>query len=137
MKESNSLSSVEPCLNLVTLENLKVLIEQIEKDKEVVTDSHDVVVSDSLMVNTKQTAQKSRNGQGSPARFPGGGGKPGGKAAKHMRAAAEDDNNDSSSDGSSSGSENEQAPQPANEVQKTIKAGRHRRVWGGKARIYK
>ena len=138
MKESNSLSSVEPCSNLVTLENPKVLIEQIEIDKEVVTDSHDdVVVSDSLMANTKQTARKSRNGQGSPARFPGGGGKPGGKAAKHMRARAEDDNNDSSSDGLSSGSENGQTPQPANQVQKTIRAGRCRRVWGGKARIYK
>ena len=105
MKESNSLSSVEPCSNLVTFENPKVLIKQIEIDKEVVTDSHDVVVvSDSLMANTKQTAQKLRNGQGSPARFSG---KPGGKAAKHMRAAVEDDSNDSSSDGSSSGSENE------------------------------
>ena len=135
MKESNSLSSVEPCSNLVTLENPKVLIEQIEIDKEVVTDSHDiVVVSDSLMANTKQTARKLRNGQGSPARFSG---KPGGKAAKHMRAAAEDDNNDSSSDGSSSGSENEQAQQPANQVQKMIKAGSRHRVWGGKARIYK
>ena len=138
MKESNSLSSVEQCSSLVTFENLKVLTEQIEIDSEVVTDSHNVVVvSDSLMTNTKQTARKSRNGQGSLARFPSGGGKPGGKAAKHMRAAAEDDNNDSSSDGSSSGSENEQAPQPANQVQKTIKAGRRRRVWGGKARIYK
>ena len=135
MKESNSLCSVKPCLNLVPLERLKVLIEQIEIDKEVVTDSHDdVVVSDSLMVNTKQTARKSRNGQGSPARFSG---KPGGKAAKHMRAAAEDDSNDSSSDGSSSGPENEQAPQPANQVQKTIKVERHLRVWGEKARIYK
>ena len=135
MKESNSLSSVEPCSNLVTLENPKVLIEQIEIDKEVVTDSHDdVVVSDSLMANTKQTARKSRNGQGSPARFSS---KPGGKAAKHMRAAAEDDNNDSSSDGLSSGSENEQAQQPANQIQKMIKVGRRRRVWGGKARIYK
>ena len=125
MKESNSLSSVEQCSSLVTLENPKVLTKQIEIDREVVTDSHDVVVvSDSLMANTKQTARKSRNGQGSPARFSGGGGKPGGKAAKHMRAAAEDDNNDSSSDGLSSGSENEQAPQPANQVQKMIRAGK-------------
>ena len=86
------------------------------------------------MANTKQTARKLRNGQGSPARFSS---KPGGKAAKHMRTAAEDDSNDSSSDGLSTGSENEKAPQPANQVQKMIKAGRHHRVWGGKVRIYK
>ena len=112
MKESNSLSSVEQCSSLVALENPKVFNNQIEIDKEVVTDFHDVVIaSDSLMANTKQMARKSRNGQGSLAWFSS---KPGGKAAQHMRAAAEDDNNDNSSNGLSSGSEDEQASQPAN-----------------------
>ena len=50
-----------------------------------------------------------------------------------MMTATEDGNN--SSDGSSgSGSDNKQAE---NQVQNTIKFGKHRIVWGGKARIYK
>ena len=137
MEESNSLSSVEKCLSSVILEGMNIFNEQVEIDQEVVTDSHDIVIdSDSLMANTKQTAQKASNGQGSPARFPNRG-KPGGKADRHMQAAMEDDNNnssDGSSGGSGSGSDNEQ---PDNQVQNTIKAGKWRRVWAGKARIYK
>ena len=46
-------------------------------DREVVTDSHDIVIAlDSLMANTKQTAHKANNGQGSPSGFPNHG-KPG------------------------------------------------------------
>ena len=57
MKESNSLSSVEQHSGSVILENPKVFNEQIEIDREVTTDSHDIVIaSDSLMANTKQTA---------------------------------------------------------------------------------
>ena len=133
MKESSSLSSVEQCLSSVILEGTNICNEQVEIDQEVVTDSHDIFVAcNSVMANTKQTARKASGGQGSPARFASRG-KPGGKAAKHMRAMAEDDNN-SSSGGSGSGSDNEQ---PENQVQNTIKAGKRRRVWGGKARIYK
>ena len=54
-----------------------------------------------------------------------------------MQAATEDgdgNNSDNSSGGSGSGSDNEQ---PDNQVQNTIKAGKWRRVWGGKAWIYK
>ena len=134
MKESNSLSSVEQCSSSVILEDPKGFNEQIEIDREVVTNSHNIVIaSDSLMVNTKQTAQKANNGQGSLARFHNRG-KPGGKAARHMMAVTEDGNNDSSDGSSGSGSDNEQAE---NQVQNTIKAGKRHRVWGGKARIYK
>ena len=51
-----------------------------------------------------------------------------------MMAASEDGNNNSSDGSSGSGSDNEQAE---NQVQNTIKAGKRRRVWGGKVRIYK
>ena len=68
MEESNSLSSVEKCLSSVILEGMNICNEPVEIDQEVVTDSHDIVIdSDSLMVNTKQTAQKASGGQGSPA----------------------------------------------------------------------
>ena len=71
MEESNSLSSVEKRLSSVILEGLNIFNEQVEIDQEVTTDSHDDVVNfDSLMANTKQTARKANNGQGSPARFP-------------------------------------------------------------------
>ena len=71
MEESNSLSSVEKSLSSVILEGLNIFNEQVEIDQEVTTDSHDDVVNfNSLMVNTKQTARKANNGQGSPARFP-------------------------------------------------------------------
>ena len=135
MKESNSLSFVEQSSGSVIVENLGVFNEQFEIDREVVTDSHNIVIaSDSLMANTKQTARKASNGQGSPARFSNCG-KPGGKAARHMMVASEDGNNNDSSDGSSgSGFDNEQAE---NQVQNMIRAGKRRRVWGGKARIYK
>ena len=134
MKENNSLSSVEQRSSSVIWENLKVFNEQIEIDREVVTDSHDIVIaSNSLMANTKQTAQKANNGQGLLARFPNHG-KPGGKAARHMKAETEDGNNDSSDGSSGSGSNNEQAE---NQVQNMIRAGKRHRVWGGKVRIYK
>ena len=124
MEESNSLSSVERCLSSVILEGMNICNEQVEIDQEVVTDSHDIVIdSDSLLANTKQTAQKASGGQGSPAQFASRG-KPGGKAARYMQAATEDDHNnslDGSSDGSGSGSDNEQ---PDNQVQNTIKAGK-------------
>ena len=68
MEESNSLSSVERCLSSVILEGMNICNEQVEIDQEIVTDSHDIVIdSDSLMANTKQTAQKASGGQGSPA----------------------------------------------------------------------
>ena len=52
-----------------------------------------------------------------------------------MMVAAEDGNsNDGSSSGNGSGSDNAQED---NQVQNTIKVGKHCRVWGGKARIYK
>ena len=52
-----------------------------------------------------------------------------------MMVAAEDSNsNDRSLSGNGSSSDNEQED---NQVQNTIKAGKRRRVWGGKARIYK
>ena len=71
----------------------------------------------SSMANTKQTARKENPGQGTPARFPSRG-KPGGKAGKHLAAKSADENNN-------------------NSVAGTIAVGRRRRVWGGKARIYK
>ena len=126
MKGSNSLSSVEQRSSSVILEGMNICNEQVEIDQEVFTDSHDIAIdSDSVMANTKQTAQKASGGQGSPAQFASRG-KPGGKAAKHMWAMAEDDNNnssDGSSDGSGSGSDNEQ---PDNQVQNAIKAGKQR-----------
>ena len=68
MKESNSLSSVEQCSSSVILEGMNICNEQVEIDQEVVTNSHDIVVaSNSVMVNTKQTAQKASGSQGSPA----------------------------------------------------------------------
>ena len=134
MKESNSLSFVEQSSSSVIMENPEVFNEQIEIDREVVTDSHNIVIAfDSLMANTKQTARKASNGQGSPARFPNHG-KPGGKATRHMMATSKDGNNNSSDGSSGSGSDNEKAE---NQVQNTIRAEKHRRVWGGKARIYK
>ena len=67
------------------------------------------------MAQTKQTQRKQSSKQGSPARFPKKG-KPTGKAAKHLQAASDDNNNT---------------------VQSTIRAGRRRRAYSGKARVYK
>ena len=54
MKESNSLSFVEQSSGSVIMESPEVFNEQIEIDREVVTDSHNIVIaSDSLMANTK------------------------------------------------------------------------------------
>ena len=133
MKESHLLSSVEKCSDSVVSKDLNLLNEQIEEEREVTTDLNPVALApNSTMANTKQTARKANNGQGSPARFPSQG-KPGGKAAQHMRVAAEDGN---SNDGSSSGASSDHG-QEDDQVQKKIKAGKCRRVWGGKARIYK
>ena len=127
------MSSVEKCSDSVVSRNPNLQNEQIEIEREVITDPNIIVVaSHSTMANTKQTARKASNGQGSPAKFPSQG-KPGGKAAQHMRMAAEDGN---SNDGSSSGASSDHE-QEDDQVQKTIKAGKRRRVWGGKARIYK
>ena len=89
---------------------------QVEVDQEIVTSTNNDSISSSEVANTKQTNCKETGRQGSPAHFPNRG-KPGGKAAKHMKASSEDDNN--------------------NVVNKTVKAGHRRWVWGGKARIYK
>ena len=68
MKESNSLSSVEQCLSSVILKGVNICNEQVEIDQEVITDSHDIAIdSNSVMVNTKQTARKASGSQGSPA----------------------------------------------------------------------
>ena len=127
------MSSVEKCSDSVVSKDLNSLNKQIEVEREVTTDLNPVALApNSTLTNTKQMAQKANNGQGSPARFPSQG-KPGGKAAQHMRVAAEDGNtNDGSSSGASSDHEQED-----DQVQKTIKAGKCHRVWGGKARIYK
>ena len=127
------LSSVERCSDSVVSRDLNYRNEQVEVEREITTDLNLVALaSDSTMANTKQTARKANNGQGSPAQFPSKG-KPGGKAAQHMRVAAEDGN---SNDGSLSGASSDHE-QEDDQVQQTIKAGKCCRVWGGKARIYK
>ena len=81
MKESDSLGSVEKCSDSVVSKDPNFQNEQIEIEREVITDPNLIVIaSDSVMANTKQTARKANNGQGSPAKFPSRG-KPGGKAA--------------------------------------------------------
>ena len=89
---------------------------QVEVDYEVRTIIDHDLISSSGMAQTKQTARKEPSKQGSPARFPQKG-KPGGKAGKHMAAYSQDNNN--------------------NSVAGTVRAGRRRCVWGGKARVYK
>lgn len=104
-KESNLLHSVEGCSCSVDTESLNIQVEQVEIEREIVTSSKTVHVdSNTLMVNTKQTAQKENPSQGTPVRFLHHG-KPGGKVAKHMMAAAEDNDNN-------------------NQVKVTIQAGR-------------
>ena len=112
--------------------------QQVTIDRVIKTGPNFVdFVSSSSMVNTKQTARKASSSQGSPARFPSKG-KPGGKAAKHMQAAAEDgDTNDGNESLSGASSDHEQEDDQSSQVQQTVRAGKHRRVWGGKARVYK
>ena len=110
VEESKTLDDVD-CSSL----DLNVLQMQVEVECEVQTNINDDSIPSS-MANTKQTARKENPHQGTPARFPSRG-KPGGKAGKHLAAQSADDNN--------------------NSVAGTIAAGRRRRVWGGKARIYK
>ena len=100
---------------MVLVLDLNSLFMQVEVDYELRTSLDNDTIPCS-MANTKQTARKENPHQGTPARFPSRG-KPGGKAGKHMAAQSADDNN--------------------NSVAGTIAAGRKRRVWGGKARIYK
>ena len=89
------------------------------------------------MVNTKQTARKASSSQGTPARFSSKG-KPGGKAAQYLRVAVEDgDTEDDNESSSGASSDNEQEDDQGNQVQQTVRAGKRRRVWGGKARVYK
>ena len=110
LEESNSLSNVDGSSLDLNVEHL-----QVEVECEVRTNSNNDSIPSS-MVQTKQTARKESPKQGTPARFPCRG-KPGGKAGKHLAAQSADDNN--------------------NSVAGTIAAGHRRRVWGGKARIYK
>ena len=71
MKESDSLGSVEKCSDSVLSKDPNFQNEQIEIEREVITDPNLIVIaSDSVMANTKQTARKANNGQGSPAKFP-------------------------------------------------------------------
>ena len=109
-EESNALNRVDG-----SSLDLNSLSMQVEVDHELRTsiDNNSVPCS---MAHTKQTARKENPTQGTPARFPSKG-KPSGKAGKHLAAQSADDNN--------------------NTVAGTIAAGRRRRVWGGKARIYK
>ena len=109
VEESKTLSNVDGSSS-----DLNVVQMQVEVECEIST-SIDNDSIPSSMANTKQTARKEDSGQGTPARFPKRG-KPGGKAGKHLAAQSAD--NKSS-------------------VAGTIAVGRRRRVWGGKARIYK
>ena len=71
MKERDLLSSVEKCSDSVVTKDLNFQNEQIEIEREVISNPNlTVIASKSVMANTKQTARKANNGQGSPARFP-------------------------------------------------------------------
>ena len=109
-EESNELNRVDG-----SSLDLNSLSMQVEVDHELRTSIDNDTIPCS-MANTKQTARKENPHQGTPACFPSRG-KPGGKAGKHLAAQSADDNN--------------------NSVAGTIAVGRRRRVWGGKARIYK
>ena len=109
VEESKTLSNVDGSSS-----DLNVVQMQVEVECEILT-SIDNDSIPSSMANTKQTARKEDSGQGTPARFPNRG-KPGGKAGKHLAAQSADNNSS---------------------VAGTIAVGRRRRVWGGKARIYK
>ena len=81
------------------------------------------------MAQTKQTNRKQPTGrQGSPAKFPKKG-KLSGKAAKHLKAATDDSSDRESSTGEDDNNNN-------NIVNSTVRAGRKRRSFAGKARIY-
>ena len=81
------------------------------------------------MVQTKQTNRKQSTGrQGSPAKFPKKG-KPSGKAAKHLAVATDDSSERESSTGEDDNNNN-------NIVNSTVRAGRKRRSFARKARIY-
>ena len=109
VEESKTLSNVDGSSS-----DLNVVQMQVEVECEIST-SIDNDSIPSSMANTKQTAHKEDSGQGTPARFPNRG-KPGGKAGKHLAVQSADNNRS---------------------VAGTIAVGRRRRVWGGKARIYK
>ena len=136
-KESQMLSSVPQCSDLVVSGDVVLLNQQVEIDRVIETGLNFVdLVSSNSMANTKQTARKANNGQGPPARFPSKG-KPGGKAAQHMRVAAEDGGTSDDNSLSGASSDHEQEDNQGNQVQHTVSAGKRRRVWGGKARVYK
>ena len=81
------------------------------------------------MAQTKQTNRKQSTGrQGSPAKFPKKG-KPSGKAAKHLAAATDDSSDRESTTGEDDNNNN-------NTVYSMVRAGRKRRSFVGKARIY-
>ena len=132
------MSSVPQCSDLVVSGDVVLLDQQVTIDRVIKTGPNFVdLVSSSSMVNTKQTARKASSSQGSPARFPSKG-KPRGKAAKHMQAAAEDgDTDDGNEISSGASSDHEQEDDQSSQVQQTVRAGKRRRVWGGKARVYK
>ena len=109
VEESKTLSNVDGSSS-----DLNVVQMQVEVECEIST-SIDNDSIPSSMANTKQTACKEDSGQGTPACFPNRG-KPGGKAGKHLAAQSADNNSS---------------------LAGTIAVGRRRRVWGGKARIYK
>ena len=109
VEENKTLSNVDGSSS-----DLNVVQMQVEVECEIST-SIDNDSIPSSMANTKQTARKEDSGQGTPARFPNRG-KPGGKVGKHLAAQSADNNSS---------------------VAGTIAVGRRRRVWGGKAQIYK
>ena len=84
------------------------------------------------MAQTKNTARKNPR-QGTPAKFPNKG-KPTGKAGKHLAAASggSQESSTESLSGSESGRDNNN-----NTVRATVNAGRKRRNFAGKARVYK
>ena len=132
------MSSVPHCSDLVVSGNVVLLDQHVTIDRVIRTGPNFVdLVSSNNMVNTKQTARKASSSQGTPARFSSKG-KPGGKAAQHLRVAAEDgDTEDDNESSSGASSDHEQEDDQGNQVQQTVRAGKHRRVWGGKARVYK
>ena len=132
------MSSVPHCSDLVVSGNVVLLDQHVTIDRVIRTGPNFVdLVSSNNMVNTKQTARKASSSQGTPALFPSKG-KPGGKAAQHLRVAAEDgDTEDDNESSSGASSDHEQEDDQGNQVQQTVRAGKHCRVWGGKARVYK
>ena len=132
------MSSVPHCSDLVVSGNVVLLDQHVTIDRVIRTGPNFVdLVSSNNMVNTKQTARKASSSQGTPARFSSKG-KPGGKAAQHLQVAAEDgDTEDDNESSSGASSDHEQEDDQGNQVQQTVRAGKRRRVWGGKARVYK